>query len=169
MITSHRFESKLGYITLYHEDEFLVGLDYEGSAESGERIRTQLRQYIDIDSACEKATEHALAAQAWLERYFDGADEKFTLPIRHYGSPFQISVWQELLNTSRGQTLSYSELAQRLSCLSARALGTAVGRNTIPIIVPCHRVVRKDGVIGKFSAGNGTESKLALLRLEGAL
>ena len=166
-ITSFRFQSQVGYIRLYFEDSFLIGLDFEGSAESGTRIVGQLSRFLPMEQCREQETPAARQVQDWLENYFSGSAEPFTLPMKLYGTEFQQRVWQELLCLQRGEVLSYAQLAQRVQCNGVRAVGTAVGKNTIPIIVPCHRIVRQDGVIGKFGAGNGTESKRLLLQLEG--
>ncbi len=70
------------------------------------------------------------------------------------------------MNLKRGEVISYEELANRVGTKAVRAVATAVGRNPIPVIIPCHRVVRKDGSIGKYSMG-GSEVKRAILALEG--
>ena len=156
MLTSHRFSCSLGTISLYFEDEALISLDLEGSAGCGERLMAQLARH-GIDPAVEQ----------WLTNYAAGSREPFTLPRKLYGTPFQISVWNALEALGYDEVISYAELARRVGSNGYRAVGTAVGHNPIPIIIPCHRIVRQDGIIGRFGAGDGTETKRKLLRLEG--
>ena len=104
-----------------------------------------------------------------LAAYFRGNANQFLTPL-DLGSatPFQQSVWAELRRVPFGKTLSYGELARRVGApRAARAVGQAVGANPIPILIPCHRVIRSDGALGGFSAG--LEIKQWLLRHEGCL
>jgi methylated-DNA-[protein]-cysteine S-methyltransferase len=102
--------------------------------------------------------------QAQLNAYAAGDLQRFELPL-HFatGSAFAHSVWHELLKIDFGQTATYGDLAARLGS-APRAVGAAVGRNPIAIIVPCHRVVGKDGALTGYAGGLHT--KTALLRLE---
>ena len=104
-----------------------------------------------------------------LKAYFQGRLSSFDLPLDlTAGSPFQQSVWRALLSIPRGHTTSYGALAQRLGQATAsRAVGSAVGRNPLSIIVPCHRVIGKDGSLTGYAGG--LERKVALLQLEGVL
>ena len=102
-----------------------------------------------------------------LDRYFSGAPESFELSLAPSGSEFQGRVWQEMLAIPRGETRTYGELARVLNS-APRAVGMACGANPIPIIVPCHRVVSATG-LGGYSGGAGLDTKVFLLRLEGAL
>ena len=104
-------------------------------------------------------------AAAQLEAYFDGADTAFDVPLDLQGTEFQRAVWAELLKLEPGTTCSYGEIAARLGAPSAgRAVGAAVGRNPVSVIVPCHRVVGSDGSLTGYAGG--LERKTALLRLE---
>jgi methylated-DNA-[protein]-cysteine S-methyltransferase len=103
-----------------------------------------------------------------LRAYFAGGLREFDLPLAPGGTPFQLEVWQELQKIPYGRTLSYSELAAKIGRPTAvRAVGAANGRNPIPIIIPCHRVVGAEGSLTGF--GGGLEAKRTLLSLEGAL
>lgn len=84
----------------------------------------------------------------WLDNYFNGKDPSPTPPLALQGSDFQNRVWQALLQITRGTTVTYGELAQRLHIKSARAIGQAVKRNPIAIIIPCHRVLASTGLGG---------------------
>jgi len=99
-----------------------------------------------------------------LERYFEGEVIKFSseLDISHL-SPFEQKVLQETINIKYGNTITYSQLGEKIGCKGPRAIGNALGKNPIPIIIPCHRVVAKKG-IGGYSAG--IDIKTRLLDLE---
>ena len=107
-------------------------------------------------------------ARAQLAAYFSGSLKCFDLPLALQGTPFQQQVWQALLTIPYGATASYAGIA--LHCgrpKAVRAAGGAIGRNPVSIIVPCHRVIGRDGSLTGF--GGGLERKQALLRLEGVL
>jgi methylated-DNA-[protein]-cysteine S-methyltransferase len=107
-------------------------------------------------------------ARRQLAEYFAGTRTTFDLPLRTEGTAFQRRVWDALLAIPYGTTLSYSKLARRLGDQRAtRAVGAANGRNPIPIIVPCHRVVGAHGELTGF--GGGLDRKRWLLEHEGAL
>ncbi|MBS0215279.1 MAG: methylated-DNA--[protein]-cysteine S-methyltransferase [Proteobacteria bacterium] len=107
-------------------------------------------------------------AQRQLDDYFAGKRTTFTVPLAPRGTPFQLAVWNALREIPFGDTWSYGDLARHIDQPSAvRAVGAANGRNPIPIIVPCHRVIGSDGTLTGF--GGGLPTKEFLLRLEGAL
>lgn len=114
-------------------------------------------------------------AQRWLQQaaqqlgaYFAGERHGFDLPLDATGTPFQQAVWQALRAIEPGRTTDYGTLAARLGKpQAARAVGAAVGRNPIGIIVPCHRVLGRDGSLTGYAGG--LDRKRALLELEGAL
>jgi methylated-DNA-[protein]-cysteine S-methyltransferase len=103
-----------------------------------------------------------------LGRYFAGQRTTFDLPLDlQAGTPFQQQVWRALLGIASGATTSYGSLSAAIGKPSAvRALGTAVGRNPVSIVVPCHRVLGADGSLTGYAGG--LERKTALLSLEGA-
>ena len=106
-------------------------------------------------------------ASAQLQRYFAGEAMAFDLPLDLLGTAFQKSVWQALLAIPLGSTSSYGDIARGVTAASAvRAVGGAVGRNPVSVIVPCHRVVGRDGSLTGYAGG--IDRKLALLALEGA-
>lgn len=101
-----------------------------------------------------------------LGEYFAGRRTRFDLPLSPRGTPFQLRTWQALRGIGFGETISYAELARRIDQPSAmRAVGAANGRNPLPIVVPCHRVIGADGSLTGF--GGGLPTKRFLLRLEG--
>jgi methylated-DNA-[protein]-cysteine S-methyltransferase len=108
------------------------------------------------------------AAAAQLREYFAGVRTVFDLPLDPPGTPFQKSAWEILRTIPFGQTMTYGEQARRLGGANkARAVGAANGRNPLPIIVPCHRVIGADGSLTGFAAG--VERKAWLLRHEAAI
>ncbi len=102
-----------------------------------------------------------------LDEYFAGSRTTFDLPLAPGGTPFQRRVWSELTRIPSGTTVTYAELARRAGRTgAARAVGAAVGRNPISIVVPCHRVIGSDGTLTGYAGG--IERKAFLLALEGA-
>jgi len=102
-----------------------------------------------------------------LNAYFDGKLTAFDLPLAPFGTAFQKSVWQQMRKIPYGKTRTYGAMAGRLKS-GARPVGTACGKNPIPIIIPCHRVVGT-ATLGGYSGAGGLETKVALLRLEGVM
>jgi methylated-DNA-[protein]-cysteine S-methyltransferase len=106
-----------------------------------------------------------VTARQQLTEYFDGKRKEFDLPLRLDGTEFQVSVLEALQDIPYGETTSYGAIAKRIGRPKAmRAVGAANGRNPIPIIVPCHRVIGSSGDLTGF--GGGLDTKEALLRLE---
>lgn len=104
-------------------------------------------------------------ARQQLQEYFAGERREFDLPLELTGTEFQISVLKALQQIPYGETVSYGEVAKRIGRPKAmRAVGAANGRNPIPIVVPCHRVIGSSGDMTGF--GGGIDTKEALLRLE---
>lgn len=100
-----------------------------------------------------------------LNEYFAGRRKEFDLPLKLNGTEFQVSVLEALQDIPYGKTTSYGEIAKRIGRPKAvRAVGAANGRNPIPIVVPCHRVIGSTGDLTGF--GGGLDTKEALLRLE---
>ncbi|HEY0197938.1 MAG TPA: methylated-DNA--[protein]-cysteine S-methyltransferase [Rhodanobacter sp.] len=104
-------------------------------------------------------------ARVQLDEYFAGERRDFKLPLHPVGTPFQLAVWDELSRIPYGITVSYGELAQRIDQPQAvRAVGAANGRNPLPIVLPCHRVIGSDGSLTGF--GGGLPTKRFLLAME---
>jgi methylated-DNA-[protein]-cysteine S-methyltransferase len=108
------------------------------------------------------------ATRTQLSEYFAGSRRSFDLPLAPQGTDFQRTVWWTLAEIPYGETISYAQLAARVDKPSAtRAVGAANGRNPLPIVLPCHRVIGADGSLTGF--GGGLPTKRFLLALEGAL
>lgn len=149
------FPSPIGVLTLESDGQALTALRIAGTASD----------HTDFLPLWEPITQ-------WLTRYFAGRDPgPFPVPLAPRGTPFQIQVWELLQEISWGETTSYGELARQLEAkmgipkMSAQAVGGAVGRNPIPIVIPCHRVLGAKGQLTGFSCG--LPVKIALLTLEG--
>ncbi|MCW1950267.1 MAG: methylated-DNA--[protein]-cysteine S-methyltransferase [Octadecabacter sp.] len=138
--------TQFGPLTLCEEDGAIVRVEWEGDG----RDETPL----------------LIEAAAQLRAYDDGTLEKFDLPLRVAGSDFQRAVCDQMSAIPFGQTVTYGDIAKALG-QSAQAVGSACGGNPIPVIIPCHRVMGAKGLTG-FSGKGGVETKVALLRHEGA-
>ncbi|APW38242.1 cysteine methyltransferase [Rhodoferax koreense] len=157
-----RLPSPLGDIIAAATDRGLCGLWFDGQRHQPD---------AEVMARWPEAANHPLlhqAAQA-LTAYFEGEADDFDLPLDlHGGTAFQQAVWRALLQIPRGETVSYGLLSQRVGNPAAvRAVGAAVGRNPVSIVVPCHRVVGGNGSLTGYAGG--LERKAALLKLEKAL
>lgn len=110
------------------------------------------------DTPLSRRTQH------WLDRYFAGENPAVDLPLAPSGTDFQQHVWRAVCGVAYGDTISYGALARRVGCRSARAVGAALAKNPLWILIPCHRVVGADGSLIGYAGG--LEKKAALLALE---
>lgn len=126
-------------------------------------------RHFDGPAAWRRDDAHVLlqATARQLDEYFAGKRREFTLPLDLQGSAFQRQVWQNLLQLPYGATSSYARHAQAIGApAAARAVGAAIGRNPVCIIVPCHRVLASDGALAGYAGG--LERKRTLLAFEAA-
>lgn len=145
----HLARTDVGLSTIYFGPDEASFLTYVGDAE---------RQ--DSDALLQDVSRQ-------LTEYFAGRRRTFDAQLDLHGTPFQQRVWEALLRIPYGETWSYAGLANHLGVPKAfRAVGSANGRNPVPIIVPCHRVIQTGGALGGY--GGGLPLKRFLLRLEGA-
>ena len=150
--------SPLGGVTLASDGEGLTGLWFDG--------QTLFASTLGPDAAEGWLPVFGDACR-WLDIYFGGAEPDFTPRLDLRGTPFRQAVWQQLLTIPYGATISYGELARRLGCKSSRAVGGAVGHNSISLIVPCHRVIGADGRLTGYAGGLALKSRLlGLERIE---
>ena len=140
-------KSPLGPLTLFAEAGAIVALEF-GDVPHG------------------KSSPLLKEAASQLAAYFKGSSKRFDLPIKATGTAFQKSVWDLIVEIPYGSTRSYGELSHDLQS-APRAVGSACGKNPIPIIVPCHRILAANQKIGGFSSGDGANTKMSLLHLEG--
>ncbi len=167
MLYSYSLQSRLGTISLVQSGGSLVRLIL--SPQDADLIKDPyLARYFPGEELEERRTDLMDQFVIQLAAYLRGRRKGFDLPYQLHGSPFACQVWEELGRIPCGETVSYGELAKRCGTEGVRAVGTAVGNNPLPLILPCHRVIRSDGTLGQYSAGEGSSTKALLLRLEGA-
>ena len=119
-------------------------------------------------SNSKKAEAIADKTATQLLKYFAGEETAFDVPVTFQGTEFQESVWRQIAAIPFGSTLSYGDIAKAIGKPKAsRAVGGAVGANPIPIIIGCHRVMGATGTLTGYSGGEGIETKIQLLALEG--
>ena len=156
------YASPIGEITLASDGSCLIGLWLVGQRYFAATL---------VEPREEKALDVFSQTKLWLDIYFSGKRPDFMPPVALSGSPFRRVVWQELLDIPYGQTATYGEIAARVAAktnaakVAPRAVGGAVGRNPVSIIVPCHRVIGADGNLVGYAGG--LKTKKYLLELEG--
>ncbi|MEE0205003.1 MAG: methylated-DNA--[protein]-cysteine S-methyltransferase [Oscillospiraceae bacterium] len=159
MTYTQTYSSPLGEVLLSADDMGLSGLWFVGQRYFARTLSP---------GAVPRETPVLTETKRWLDCYFSGKRPDFLPPLHLIGTDFQQAVWNLLLEIPYGQTVTYGALAQQLGkpAMSAQAVGAAVGRNPVSVIVPCHRVVGADGNLTGYAGG--VERKLQLLQLEGA-
>jgi len=172
-------ESPLGALWLRAEEDALTGVYFVGQkyfppeaadASTGANVATSAPGTDPADTSngvsIGKPPRVLAESAQQLTEYFAGERQRFTVRLQMTGSPFQRSVWNELVKIPFGEIESYGRLAQRLGLPigAARAVGAANGRNPVSIIVPCHRVISNAGELTGYAGG--IERKAALLALE---
>lgn len=159
----HHYVSPLGGITAASDGSALTGLWFDG-------------QKYFADTLSDKYEEKNLPVfeqtDRWLDIYFSGKAPDFTPPLLIKTTEFRRAVWEILMTIPFGQTMTYGEISEKISSqrgiakMSAQAVGGAVGHNSISLIIPCHRVVGKNGSLTGYAGG--MDKKLRLLELENA-
>jgi methylated-DNA-[protein]-cysteine S-methyltransferase len=120
---------------------------------------------VTVQRDWQRDTTHFTTVKAQLAAYFAGERKTFEVDLFPQGTPFQMKVWSALLAVPYGKVVSYQWIARRIGKPAAvRAVGAANGRNPISIIIPCHRVIGKDGTLTGY--GGGIDVKQRLIRLE---
>ena len=161
MVYTCKCSSPLGDILLAADEVGLTGLWFEGQKYFANTLP---------DEQISQETHILAEAKKWLDIYFSGNDPDFTPPLHPAGSVFRQTVWQILLEIPYGQTITYGEIARQMAKInntphmSAQAVGGAVGHNEISIIIPCHRVVGRNGSLTGYAGG--IDKKISLLKLE---
>jgi len=151
-------DSPVGPLLLAASDDALVAIEFQRNRHPVKRHA----HWWEGDNAMLRD------AQRQLDEYFAGTRRSFNVPLAPQGTPFQRDVWNTLARIPYGDTWSYRDVALSIGKPDAvRAVGAANGRNPIPIVLPCHRVIGSDGALTGF--GGGLPTKAFLLRLEGAL
>ena len=162
MVESCTYDAPLGKLLLASDQGSLIGLWFEDAQHCAKGLNLE---------RAEGKNEVLEMTQEWLKLYFSGIKPNFIPPVRLKGSRFQLKVWSILQKIPWGMTITYGEIAEMIaeesgiSRMSAQAVGGAVGKNPISIIIPCHRVIGKNGRLTGYAAG--VDKKRELLRLEG--
>jgi len=154
LLRSTRFSCEIGDLTLYENDNHIVAVTWArlpGSQGEG---------------PCEQPGALLSEAKRQMKAYFQGKLRAFDLPLEVGGSDFQKDVCNEMLQIPYGETWTYGDIATKLKT-SAQPVGGACGRNPIPIIIPCHRVMGADDKLTGFSGAGGVVTKKQLLEHEG--
>lgn len=148
---------------------FFIARNHKGVCEisfsrNEERFVFMLKRKYGL---CARRTSSKLKKEVvQIQEYFKGKRREFTFPLFLSGSNFQKRIWSEISKIPYGKTVSYSKIAQRIKNRNAvRAVGNACGKNPVPIIIPCHRVIAKDGSLGGFGGGLTLKSKLLELEM----
>ncbi len=165
MTTTCAYTSPIGTITLESDGEALTGLWIDGQRTDIPKDENQRK--------AENIKDDPILMQScnWLDIYFTGKNPTFTPPVKLNGTPFQLAVWSILQGIPYGTTITYGDIAKEIAKqtgkakMSAQAVGGAVGRNPISIIIPCHRVMGANGRLTGYQGG--IPLKTALLKLEG--
>lgn len=160
---TNTYHSPLGKMKMTSDGTALTGLWFEGQKYIDELVRGQGE---------ERELPVFNETKRWLDIYFQGKSPDFTPMISYHTTSFRQQVWEILIKIPYGETMTYGEIADMLAeergifKMSAQAVGGAVGHNVIAIIIPCHRVIGRDGSLTGYAGG--IEKKKRLLRLEGA-
>ena len=154
-------QTLLGEVRLRSDGKSLTGLWFVGQVnDAKEHSDIEMKDDLPIFGQVE----------TWLESYFSGKQTSITFPLQPKGTLFQERVWKILQKIPYGETMTYGEIAQRIAkekgvaTYSAQAVGQAVGKNPISILIPCHRVLGKNGALTGYAGG--VHRKEQLLRIE---
>ncbi len=157
MIYKTTYHCELGSITLASDGENLTGLWFEGQKYYLGNLKAEPAVRDDL--------EIFKTAKKWLDNYFAGNNPGIKdIKIAPQGTEFQKKVWKELLKIPYGEVITYGDIAKALNNKSGQAVGGAVGHNPISIIIPCHRVVGKNGSLTGYAGG--MDKKRRLLEIE---
>ncbi len=153
----YSFESPIGKLTVYFTEKGIIALSFAEEGDNHKYIERYYGTPTQVEGNGYNYHEEIL-------KYLKGELKEFTLPISFKGTSFQESVWRELLNIPYGETRTYKELAEKVGCpKGSRAVGGALNKNPIAIIVPCHRVVGSNGKLVGFAGGLDMKSRLLAL------
>lgn len=157
------YQSPIGEILLAADEIGVVGLWFQG--------QKYFAKCLDKENNVPRETPIIQELRRWLDIYFSGGIPDFTPPIHLIGTNFQIEVWNILRQIPYGKTMTYGCIAGQIARnrgvarMSSRAVGSAVGKNNISLIIPCHRVVGANNVLAGYAGG--IDKKIKLLKLEG--
>ncbi|MBN2876452.1 MAG: methylated-DNA--[protein]-cysteine S-methyltransferase [Bacilli bacterium] len=140
----HTYATKIGNITIFQEEDFIIGIQFS----------TESQDVGDSTPLMNKT-------KAQIDEYLDGLRKEFDIPYKLYRTSFQTQVLRTLSEVQYGEIISYKELAIRAGNPNAfRAVGSVCKSNPLPIIIPCHRVIKSNGEIGFYNGGVKTKKRL---------
>lgn len=157
-------ETPLGPLTLAEDHMGIFMLSF---GEADPAFLESVKKLTQLSEGL-RGGHHTLCLAEQLKAFFEGRLTTFEVPLSLYGTAFQKSVWEQIAAVPFGQLISYGDLSKRIGNPKAsRAVGGATGKNPIPIVIPCHRIVGTSGALTGFSAPGGLNTKIKLLALEG--
>lgn len=163
LLKSYELSTPLGPMIAISDDEVLYFLGFTDTYNIGSAIE-KLKISLNADMITTQTPFLSLVEEQ-IKAYFNGTLTQFTIPIKLIGTPFQKSVWQELMHVKYGTTSSYAAQSCVMGApVAYRAVANANGRNPISIIVPCHRIINSNGKLGGYNSG--LDKKLWLLNHE---
>ena len=157
MLHTDTYLSPLGLIVLESDGKVLTGLRFVENSDTPQQTRETISE--DTTDTLPIFAE----VRQWLDDYFAGKRPCNVPRLNPPGTDFQRRVWQRLFTIFYGQTKTYGEIAKMVGCKSARAVGQAIGRNPIALIIPCHRVVGANGTLGGYAYGVDRKKQLSEL------
>ena len=158
MLYRQYYLSPIGRLSLVASDQTLYGVWLEG--------QKYFQAGVKEDNLVDASNPILEMSRKWLDAYFKGDKPSLAnLPLAERGTAFQQKVWSALSEIPMGQVITYGRLGKAISCQSAQAVGSAIGKNPWLILIPCHRVLPSSGHLGNYAAGEN--AKRFLLRLEG--
>lgn len=153
-----KYNSPIGKLIIASDGEAIIGLWF-----FGQKHFPQLEKSTENDDL-----EIFIDVKRWLDDYFSGLNPKITFKLKPEGSEFRCNVWKILSEIPYGKTITYGEIARKISkTMSAQAVGGAVGHNPISILIPCHRVLGANDKMTGYAAG--IDKKIELLKIENIL
>lgn len=161
MIKFYKFPTRLGNMVIYFNEDGLFALSLPGDKDRNkEYISKNFDEIIEV-------FEDIYGYAGDINSFINGEIKEFTIPIKFFGTEFQQKVWNKLLEIPYGETMTYKEMANSIGCEKGyRAVGNALNKNPIGIIVPCHRVIGSSGKLVGFAGGLSLKEDLLKLEKE---
>ncbi len=149
-MVQYKFLTPAGPLYIHVSDGILVGLFWKPNKS------------VTVKSLNQGNKDHKLIQNVvtQLDQYFKGQRKEFKIKLNPQGTEFQKKVWHEISQIPFGRTVTYAHIAHKIKSKAIRAIGTAIGKNPMSIVVPCHRVIRSDGSLGGYNGGLKAKTKL---------
>lgn len=161
MINYYKFQTRYGEMTIYFSEEALFALSLPGDDDKGHKY---IHKYFD---KIIQVNEDIFGYASEILRYINGEIKGFSIPVKLFGTDFQNKVWKRLMDIPYGEIMTYKDMANSIGCPKGyRAVGNALNKNPIAIVVPCHRVIGSNGKLVGFAGGISLKEKLLQLEKE---